>query len=103
MSLLLLIIFYVLWSIINLAIAEAKGQSPAGVFFASLILSPLLIWLFLVATPSPYAVKRQKRIIELLEAAAQPDGVTPAPQPKPQQQPQTVQRQPRSNPLFGAK
>lgn len=63
-------VVYVLWAVVNGVIAHMQGRQPWPVLFGSVLLSPLLIWLYLVATPAPDNVIRQLRTIELLESIA---------------------------------
>lgn len=44
--------FYVGWVIVNRTIAKAKGLDDGGVVALSVLLSPLLGWLYVVAAPS---------------------------------------------------
>jgi len=43
---------WLIWSILNGAIAGQKGRSGVGVFLLSLILSPLLGFLYILAVPA---------------------------------------------------
>ncbi len=42
---------WLLWSFVNRAIAREKNRNDWGVLFASVFLSPLLIWLYIAAVP----------------------------------------------------
>lgn len=46
------IIFWVAWSIANLFIAKEKGRSPGLMFLLSILLSPLITFLYLIAVPT---------------------------------------------------
>ena len=42
---------YFLWSVVNVIIATKKGRSNTFTFFASIIATPLLVYLYLLAVP----------------------------------------------------
>lgn len=44
-------LFYFGWCVVNAIIAAEKNRNVLGVLFLSLVFSPLLIWLYLVAVP----------------------------------------------------
>lgn len=70
MEFLLLLAGYVLWALVNGLIAYDQGRGFGWWAFGSLVVSPLMVWLYLVASPSPDDVARQLRTIELLESLA---------------------------------
>jgi hypothetical protein len=45
----LIVIGWFIWSVVNVAIADSNRRSTAGVFFASILFSPLLVFLYLLA------------------------------------------------------
>ena len=71
MEILLVPLGWLLWSLCNGLIAHDQGRGFGWWAFGSLVVSPLLVWLYLVASPSPDSVARQLRTIELLESLAQ--------------------------------
>jgi hypothetical protein len=40
------------WSIVNTMVAGKKNISQAGVFFASVLFSPFLVFLYIIASPA---------------------------------------------------
>lgn len=49
---LLLIVFGLLWAVVNAMIAGQKNRSSLGAFLASLVVTPLLVFLYLIAVPA---------------------------------------------------
>ena len=45
---------WIVWSILNGVIAEEKGKNFTGVFLLSLILSPILVYLYVLAVPAQF-------------------------------------------------
>lgn len=48
---LVLFVFYVAWIVVNVMITSEKHRSIAGVVIGSIFLSPLTIYLYLLAVP----------------------------------------------------
>lgn len=46
-----LFVFYVAWIVVNIMIASEKHRDIAGVVIGSIFLSPLIIYLYLLAVP----------------------------------------------------
>lgn len=46
-----LFVFYVAWIVVNIMIASEKHRDVAGVVIGSIFLSPLTIYLYLLAVP----------------------------------------------------
>jgi hypothetical protein len=45
------VVLYIVGCVTNVLIADAKGLSGGGAFLASLFLSPVVVWAYLVAVP----------------------------------------------------
>ena len=56
--LLALAYFYFAWVMVNAAIAEQKNRSFTGVGVASIILTPLIVWLYIATVPALPSVDR---------------------------------------------
>lgn len=71
------IVVWVGWSVVNALIGDEKRGSAAGPFITSLVLSPLLVYLWLLATPNLREQKRQEQTIELLKQISQSQTKSP--------------------------
>lgn len=47
----ILFVFYIAWIVVNIMIASEKHRDIAGVVIGSIFLSPLTIYLYLLAVP----------------------------------------------------
>jgi len=58
-----LVFLWIFMSVVNGVIADAKGRNTAVMFFGSLLICPLVIWMYLIAMPAqpkaadPYATQ----------------------------------------------
>lgn len=59
-------VVYVLWAVVNGLIAYDQGRGFGWWAFGSLVVSPLLVWLYLVASPSPNSLEYQRLTVNLL-------------------------------------
>jgi hypothetical protein len=60
-SILFLIVFWIVGTFVNVAIAKEKGRDAAASFFVSLFLSPVVGYLYLLAVPAlPKSPKADK-------------------------------------------
>jgi len=66
MEILLLLLGYLLWSLCNGLIAYDQGRGFGWWAFGSLVVSPPIIWLYLVASPAPVVLEYQRKIINNL-------------------------------------
>lgn len=57
---------WVAWSITNALIAKRRGNAELGAFAASVLLSPLLVYLYLLATPAPIEEQRTQALLRAL-------------------------------------
>lgn len=69
-----IILYWIIGAIVNGAIADAKGSSIAGVIVASLLLSPLFVYLYLLAIPDLRAKRELTELVSMVRAANQPAG-----------------------------
>lgn len=64
---LMFIIFYVAWIIVNVMIASEKHRDMTGVVIGSIFLSPLTIYLYLLAVPVKNNSVAEHKVIETHE------------------------------------
>lgn len=57
---------WVAWAVCNGLIADNQGRNLWWSLLGSLVISPLLVWLYLVASPSPNALEYQRLTVNLL-------------------------------------
>ena len=60
--------FYFVWAVANGLIADNQGRNLWLSLVGSLIFSPLLVWLYLVASPSPLSLEYQRKTLNALLA-----------------------------------
>lgn len=58
--------FYAAWAITNCLIADNQGRNLWLSLVGSILFSPLLVWLYLVASPAPNALEYQRLTVNLL-------------------------------------
>lgn len=77
MEILVLVVIWIPLAFAVGTIAEERGRSLWWWFVIALIASPILSYLYLVATPAPVEVARQRRIVQVLEFIAKRDDPRP--------------------------
>lgn len=66
MELIAVLLFWIVGAVFNGLVAERRRNSVWGAFLLSLLVSPLLVYLYMLATPAPSDELRQQALLRAL-------------------------------------